>query len=163
MPGPPEDRPAFFTAPFIHCSKCRRLIPLPYGPLPRTDLVELIRTKVEDRISLPAGEWTAIFGCPRCGRVSSYSRTDIRPYSHPPGKARGYHDSATLFAATFPCANMRCKVPATVYANIETGGASEYLRLLRLGSFQGKLPCGHDIGSVPESRYTIERVTERLW
>jgi hypothetical protein len=117
----------------------------------------------EDQVQWPSDEWTATFGCPTCGHLGSYGSEDVEALEGPRGDAARYHDAAILFVARFPCANMGCKAPARVYANIEAGGESEYLRMLRSGFFQGKLACGHDIGSVPESLYRIERVSERLW
>jgi hypothetical protein len=157
------DEILLFTAPFLECSKCRSLIPLPYGELPRITPSQLHDTEVEGQIVLPPDEWKATFGCLKCAHVSNYDAPDIVPLSRPRGDARGYHDAATLFVATFPCAKMHCKSPATVYTNIESGGAAEYLRLLRSGFFQGKLSCGHDISAVPEAYYKIDEMAARLW
>ena len=159
----PDDDLLLFSEVHLLCTKCQQKIPLPYGELPRTTLDQLLGREVEDQIAWPPDEWKATFACPACGRVDSYGAADIRELTGRYGDAAGYHDEATMFVARFPCANRRCKLPATVYANIETGGASEYRRMLRSGFFQGKLACGHDLGSVPESFYTIERVSERLW
>jgi|SRR5579859_7649054 len=159
----PLDQIFLFTAPFFQCSKCRGVIHLPYGELPRTTLDRLFGIEVEDQISWPPDEWRATFGCSKCGLVNNCAADDVLASSGRYGDARGYHDAATLFAATFPCGKLHCKAPAIMYANIESGGAVKYLRLLRSGFFQGKLPCGHDIAAVPEKYYKIERVTERLW
>jgi len=159
----PDDDLLLFSEQHLLCKKCKQKIPLPYGRLPRTTLDQLFDRGFETQIVWPPDEWKAIFACAACGRVDSYDGYDIRALTGRYGDAAGYHDEATMFVGRFPCANRHCKFPATVYANIETGGASEYLRMLRSGLFQGKLACGHDIGSVLESFYRIDRVTERLW
>jgi predicted RNA-binding Zn-ribbon protein involved in translation (DUF1610 family) len=159
----PDDDLLLFSEQHLLCKKCRQKVPLPYGRLPRTTLAQLFDGGFEDQIVWPPDEWKAVFACPACGRVDSYDASDIRELTGHYGDAAGYHDEATMFVARFPCANRHCKLPAIVYANVETGGASEYLRMLKLPFFQGMLACGHDMGSVPESFYSIDRVTECLW
>ena len=159
----PTDDVFLVPEPFIQCVKCSRAMFLPYGERPRTTLDRLLDREFEGQVLWPSDEWRATFGCPKCGCVSSYGSDNLLSFETPSGDARECHDEASLFAATFPCGKMHCKLPATVYTHIESGGAVEYLRLLRSGFFQGKLPCGHDIAAVPEKFYRIERVIERLW
>lgn len=159
----PNEDVLLFSAPVVGCAKCYESIALPYGELPRIALAQLFDTQTEDQIELPPDGWKATFGCRACGHVSSYTDEDVISDAHRHGDAAGYHDAARLFAASFPCGNMHCKAPARVYANIESGDASEYPRLLRSGFFWGILPCGHDLATVPEKFYGIERVGARLW
>jgi hypothetical protein len=152
-----------FAAPEIRCSKCFASLPLPLGILPKTTFDEVFYTEYESQISFPPDGWSATFGCPRCGRVKRYGADDVFEVMGARGNAADYHDSASLFSAQFPCAQLHCKAAATVYVHIESGGPTEYLKRLRGGFFQGKLPCGHDIAAVPEKYYRIERISTPLW
>jgi hypothetical protein len=158
-----KDEVFLFDAPFLRCRGCSGEIPLTYGPLPRITLAQSLDSEFEDQTVWPPDEWRATVGCHACGRVDSYSADDVETHGSLLGAASQYHDSATLFVAKFPCGKLHCKAPATVYANTETGGAAEFLRRLRSGFYQGRLPCGHDLTTVPDKFYSIERISQRLW
>lgn len=159
----PEEEIFLFTTPCLKCQKCFVEIPLPYGELPRISLDQALCREAEFQTTLPPGGWTITVGCFACGYVGNYDSTAVDEYTGRLGEARRYHDAASFFCVTFVCANMRCKSPAKLYAHVESGGASVYLRMLKEGLFQGSLPCGHGVLPGPPGYGQPERIVGPLW
>jgi hypothetical protein len=157
--------PLLYLAPSVRCSKCWRSIPLPYGRLPRETLTNVLMPSYSgsDQLEWPEDGWSRVFGCYKCGCIAIYGDYDVFVKYVLRDTEGGCHDDSNCFSARFPCANILCKAPTTVYVDIPTGSESDVLKFFRSPRSQGKLPCGHYLESVPEREYNISKVTERLW
>src|SRR5437879_5678279 len=108
-----DDDILLFEQPIIDCRQCHRVLPLTYGKLPQITLARVFDTESERQFLWPPDGWKVVFGCPECGRVDSYVSDDVYSQTGRLGEVAGYHDSATLFVATFPCGKLHCKAPST--------------------------------------------------
>jgi transcription elongation factor Elf1 len=153
----------WYLAPMLIC-QCGARIELPYSNLPQTDQDGKILLRAEDPPELPSEDWTATFGCRRCGHVSIYYADDVT--IAPVLKwAEGIHQSGKgVYAVRFPCGDKRCTTPVSIHVDIGDGNASEVVAALRSGIYdEQRLPCGHAIKTVPAKFYQVEPVIRRMW
>ena len=153
----------WYLAPMLTCH-CGKMIELPYSDLPLTDQEGVTLVGGEDPPELPSEEWSAVFGCTECGRISIYVASQVKTHPIPKLTEGIYQSGKGVYHAEFPCGDKRCIVPALMYVDAGVRSASEVVPLLRSGLFDGKqLSCGHQMKTVPEPFYRVVPVLRRLW
>lgn len=154
----------WYLTPFLACRQCRELIELPYSNLTQTDEAGKLLLAGGNPPELPSEEWSATFGCRKCGHVAEYFYVEVEALPIPKYSEGTYQSGKGVYLARFPCGDRHCTTPVSMYVDTVDKNASEAVELLRSGVFDGKtMPCGHEMKTVPAKFYTVEPVMHRMW
>ena len=162
-----------YVAPSLVCYSFRHrgldwswhTIPLPYPDLPGITEDEWRNLGDKNPIVLPPDGWKVLFGCRECGHLDTYDADSVGENVLERQQSGRFHNETNCFSVKLRCARIDCKVPATLHVNLGDGETEkDLLRLLKANFFDGLLPCGHQIMSIPD-RYYVDphRILSRLW
>jgi hypothetical protein len=168
-PEPFFGRLKYYIGPSVECKNrsCQLFINLPYP-----EAIEIPTGSSDDPkwspeyerlLESPPERWSATLACSKCGHVDAYDKSNVRAYFHFGTDKQEGPSPVDLFRVEFPCADLRCKAPISIFVSAKKATERDVLAMLRNGSLRWKMPCGHFLSAVPHKLYKIGCVTNRLW